>query len=90
MAVTLLGDSPATLNGRIAEHTEREIRVVIERALPPGAAVKVEWEQVLLLAEVRACGRRGDEYLAVLEIAHALYDTKELARLALTLMYPGR
>jgi hypothetical protein len=56
--------------------------LLIDREVPLGAAVKVEWSQTLLLGEVCYCRPEGEGFVVGLQLEHALYTTAELARLA--------
>ncbi|MGH9722824.1 MAG: hypothetical protein ACRD8O_21660 [Bryobacteraceae bacterium] len=84
--VTVLGNSPSTQEARIQECAGRAVLVEVDQRLPPGAAVKVEYDRTLLLGEVAGCRAEGDHYTASLEVAHALYNTDALARLARRLL----
>ena len=84
--VTVLGECDTTFLGRITNSSSRGIGLVIDRRVPLGSAVKVEWGHTLLLGEVRYCRPEGDGFAIGVDLEHALYHTEELARLARRLL----
>ena len=80
--VTVLGEIETQLPGRMTSCSAAGIGLVADRAIEPGAAVKVELRDTLLLGEVRRCRPEGEVFEISLDLAHALYHTEELARLA--------
>ena len=80
--VTVLGECDTKFLGRITNSSTRGIGLVIDRRVPLGSAVKVEWGNTLLLGEIRYCRPEGDGFAIGLDLEHALYQTEELARLA--------
>ena len=84
--VTVLGECDTKLLGRITNRSTRGIGLLIDRPVPLGGAVKVEWDHTLLLGEVRYCHPEGDGFAIGLDLEHALYHTEELARLAKRLL----
>ena len=59
--------------------------LLLESGIPPGTAVKVETEDILLLGEIMYCDPRGDKFTAGLELQHALYHLQDLGRLSAAL-----
>ena len=88
--VTVLGECDTKFLGRITNSSTRGIGLRIDRLVPLGSAVKVEWGQTLLLGEVRYCRPEGDGFTIGLDLEHALYHTEELARLARRLLEEDR
>ena len=84
--VTVLGECDTKFLGRITDSSTRGIGLLIDRRVPLGCAVKVEWGHTLLLGEVRYCRPEGDDFAIGLDLEHALYHTEELARLASRLL----
>lgn len=82
VAVTVLGDAPAAHSGEVAGFCGTAMRLMLEVPVPQGAAVKVEWEDTLLLGEVSDCQPDGSQYAINLKLEHSLVHTAELARLA--------
>ena len=85
--VTVLGECETKLLGRITNYSTYGLGLLVEKRLPIGAAVKVEWSHTLLLGEVSHCRPEGDGFAIGLELEHALYNTAELARLAKRLLH---
>jgi len=71
---------------RIENVSGAGMRLLLDRPLALGALIKVEWDDVLLLGEVRYCEPAGTGYAAGLELEHALLHTGELARLSRRLL----
>ena len=84
--VTVLGECETKLMGRITNYSSFGLGLTVDRRVPLGAAVKVEWSNTLLLGEVCHCRQEGDGFSIGLELEHALYNTAELARLAKRLL----
>jgi hypothetical protein len=84
--VTVLGECETKLLGRITNYSDFGMGLLIDRDVPLGAAVKVEWSQTLLLGEVCYCRKEGEGFAIGLKLEHALYNTSELARLAKRLL----
>jgi hypothetical protein len=62
------------------------MRLLLDRAIPQGAVLKVEWGDTLVLGEVCQCGPAGEQFLVGLKLEHSLLDTEQLARLARMLL----
>ncbi|MGH8247722.1 MAG: hypothetical protein ACREUU_14980, partial [Gammaproteobacteria bacterium] len=73
---------PHTLRAAIEERSFRGLKLDLAEGLSPGTAVKVEFDDVLLLGEVVHCRRHGFRFTVGLELEHAVYGTRDLARLA--------
>jgi hypothetical protein len=84
--VTVLGKCETKLLGRITNYSNFGLGLTVDRQVPLGAAVKVEWSNTLLLGEVCHCRQEADGFSIGLELEHALYNTAELARLAKRLL----
>ena len=83
---TVLGEPEVELYGQIVESSGKRLRLLLDRSIPQGAAVKVGFEQTLLLGEVCGCQPAGHEFEVALSLEHALVHTDELARLAQKLL----
>jgi hypothetical protein len=83
---TLLNGAPEPFPVRIVNMSGTGMRILLERPLPQGALVKVDWEDTLLLGEVCYCEAVETGYAAGLELEHALLQTGELARLSRRLL----
>ena len=86
VAVTVLRGVSEHVGGSVEAHEGQYLKLRVDRALPSGTPLKVEWHSALFLAEVTSCGFEGGHYSVSLETEHALYDTEELARLASRLL----
>lgn len=84
--VTILRGGDAHVSGLIEAHQGNYLRLRLDRAVPAGTPIKIEWGRAMILAEVTGCGYNGDHFSASLEIEHALFDTEEVARLARRLL----
>ncbi|MCC6859658.1 MAG: hypothetical protein IT158_13900 [Bryobacterales bacterium] len=80
-SVTVLGEPERVIRGRIVDHSPQGLGLDLEGPVPYGAAVKISWENRILLGEVCYCrtGRHGCR--AGIRVKHVLLDTNELARL---------
>jgi xanthine/CO dehydrogenase XdhC/CoxF family maturation factor len=75
VSVTLLGsgENHTVLAARIVSTSGRRMTLVCDLAAPPGAPVKVETPEYLVLAEILSVQNTHDtEATAVLRIRHAL------------------
>ena len=79
--VTVFGPPDVRVTARILDLSGRGLRVQADRPLPPGAAVKVEAEDVLFLGEVCYSIPANPGFEAGLTLEHSLMGLKELARL---------
>lgn len=86
VAVTVLRDLDEQVAGSVEAHDGRYLKLRLDREVPVGTLIKIEWRGLLFLAEVSGCNYDGASYLTSLEIEHALFDTEELARLASRLL----
>lgn len=86
VAVTVLRGPCEQVAASVEAHDGRYLKLRLDRAVPVGMPIKIEWRGTMFLAEVTGCGYEGASYSASLEIEHALYDTEELARLASRLL----
>lgn len=84
--IAVLGEREMKLPGRIANYSSHGMGLRVDRAVPIGAAVKVQWSNVLLLGEVCRCHADGEGFTIGLLLEHALYDTLALAELARRLL----
>jgi hypothetical protein len=84
--VTVLDEPEIEILGQIVESSGKRLRLVVDRSIRQGAAVKVGFEQTLLLGEVCGCQPAGREFEVALDLEHSLLHTDELARLARKLL----
>ncbi len=84
--VTVLGETGAVSSGRITQSSSETVNLLVEKPAKPGAAIKLEGDDVLFLGEVSSCHPEGASFAISVELRHALYNTRELARLAKRLL----
>jgi hypothetical protein len=89
VTVTLLGNAPFVVSGRVVNFSGKGICVRSPRALPPGAPLKIEFSDTLLLGEVVYCRGNDETYDVGITVEQALYHTRDLAALAQTLLDGG-
>ena len=82
IAVTLLGDVETVFPGKIVNVSAKGLGLWTNRELTPGAALKIELADTMLLGEVIYCRPDGDGYSAGIALEQALYHTRNLAVLA--------
>jgi len=84
--LTVLGERQTELYGNVVNLSGTGMRLIVNGAIPQGAAVKLEFEERLLLGEVCYCEPMGGDYAVGLNLEHSLVHTQELARLAARLL----
>ncbi len=84
--VTVLGRSELKITGQIVNLSGKGARLMLGAPIPIGTAVKIEWNQTLLLGEVCYCRPEAGGFSAGVELEHALLNTTELARLGRVLL----
>ena len=84
--LTTLGEKPEQVVAQIVNISGTGMRLLVDRMLAPGVALKVEWDEILLLGEVCYCQPEPEGYAIGLEMEHALLHTRDLARLAQQLL----
>ncbi|MCX6590184.1 MAG: PilZ domain-containing protein [Acidobacteria bacterium] len=91
--LTLLGDKPGqnhTLEGTILDFSGRGLRVEVQEAVAPGAAVRLDMKDQLMLGEICYCQRAENGKWAVgLQMEQALSHLDDLSRLMNALMGEG-
>ena len=80
--VTLLGDDEVSLEGRMVEISGCGMRLMLEEPLPVSAAVRVDYNDTLLLGEVCHATRQGESYTVGLALDQVLYELTRLSKLA--------
>jgi hypothetical protein len=81
VTVTVLGPSnQPVLAGRVLEMSGQGLRLNVSAAIPCGAPVKIEGNDILLIGEVCHSGALESGYSIGLKIEHVLSSLGELAR----------
>ncbi|MCC7175983.1 MAG: PilZ domain-containing protein [Bryobacterales bacterium] len=70
--VTVLRPEPLTLTGRLINLSSRGAGLIVQRELPVEAAVEVDFEDALLLGEVRWCRPEAATFVVGLSVDHWL------------------
>ncbi len=89
IAVTLLGIVEAVFPARIVNLSGKGMCLQTSQSLVPGAAVKIELADTLVLGEVIYCRPQEPGYQVGIALEQALYHTRELAALAARLLGDG-
>lgn len=84
--VTLIGVEAQELYGEVRRIEGRRTEFVTDTPIQPGQVLKLEWGEMLLLGEVRACRPEDCRYSILVEMEHSVRSTQELARLARALL----
>jgi hypothetical protein len=87
-AITVLGEPEIHLSCRLVDVSAKGMRLALQQALEPGAALKIELDDTLLLGEVVYCRAAEEAFEAGVALEHAIFQTSELARLAARLLDP--
>ena len=83
VAVTRLGPGiHSPFPGWIQNFSRRGMGLRIGQPVALSTPLKVEWGRMMVLGEVSHCSALECGYLVGLELAHTIFDTEELARLA--------
>jgi hypothetical protein len=84
--LTTLGEQSQELPAQIANLSGTGLRLLVDRHIPTGVTLRIEWDQILLLGEVCYCQSVDGGYAIGVELEHALLHTRDLARLARELL----
>ena len=72
--ITRIGSPEPGSWGRIASLHGRRLHLSTDEPLSPGASVRIDGPDFLLLGEICFCSREGEEYTAYFELEHAASD----------------
>lgn len=84
--ITILREAEDASSGRVTQSLGDTVDLRVEKPARPGDAIKLEGDDVLFLGEVSSCHPEGAGFVVSVEIEHALYNIRELARLAKRLL----
>jgi c-di-GMP-binding flagellar brake protein YcgR len=79
--VTVLGRHRQEMQGTAVDLSGRGMRIMLPDRVPPGDAVKVHLDDVLLLGEICYCRPQGRGFVVGIELDQALIGLADLARL---------
>ena len=65
------------------------MQLLMDTRLDPGTAIKVEWEDTMVLGEVFSCEPSNGRCAVGVRLEHSVLHTTDLARLARALAEPG-
>ncbi len=82
VSLVVLTGQEHELTGHVVNISQSGLRLLVRQPVAAGAAVKVEYEDTLLLGEAVYCYPAGDQFAVGLALEQALYGTGELAILA--------
>ena len=88
--LTVLGDHPAELDAYMSNLSGRGLRMTTSEAVPVSAAVKVNFDDTMMLGEVCYCEPSGTQWAVGLEMEQALSDLSGLGNLVERLMIEER
>ncbi len=88
--ITLLDQPRRVQKGRLANLSGRGMRIVVGEAMPIDGAVKVDWDDTLVLGEVRYCVPESNQFVIGLELQHSLTELGSLVRLSESLLAKTR
>ncbi len=93
VSLTLLGEKPGqnhSIEGMILDFSGRGLRVEVAEAVTPGAAVRLDLKDQLMLGEVCYCQRaENGSYALGLQMEQALSHLEDLSHLMNALMGEG-
>jgi hypothetical protein len=64
----------ASIKGRLADLSAHGLSLILDRELPSGSAIRVEWGETALTGETVYCQPRGREFLIGLKVNDPVYD----------------
>ena len=70
----------------MVEISDRGMRLMLDRPLPVSAAVRVDYDDTLLLGEVCHATRQGESYAVGLALDQVLHELTRLSQLAEALL----
>lgn len=79
--LTILGDSGLLLTAIAVEVSARGMRIVLDRPIPVGAAVKLESDDTLMLGEISYCRPESNGFVAGLRLDQVLRKSSQLETL---------
>jgi hypothetical protein len=80
VTVTVLSEPRRRIGGSISNASGRGLGVVMEARVEPGAALRIELEDAILLGEAIYCRSEGDTHFLGVELDQMLVGLTELGR----------
>ena len=80
VVVTVLSEPEMRLEGRVVDASGRGLGLVTPIPLPPGAAIRIEMDDSMVLGESIYCRSDGDGHFTGVELDQVLVGLTELSR----------
>jgi len=90
VVVTVLREPEARYPARIRNSSTRGMAIQIPAEVSPGTALKIEWNDSLVLGEAVYCHPEGDAYLVGIDLDQVLCGLAELGRRLSSFAPPGQ
>ena len=78
--VTVLGELPLKMHGRVRDASGRGLGLVVPRPVEPGAAIRIELDDSLVLGEAIYCRTDHGSHFIGVELDQVLVGLTELSR----------
>lgn len=80
VVVTILGEQPTRLEARVRNASGKGLGLFMSRMIHPGAAIRIEIEDAIVLGESIYCRKEPDGYFIGVELDQVLVGLTELGR----------
>ena len=80
IVVTILGEQPTRLAARVRNTSGRGLGLAMSRAVNPGAAIRIEIDDSVVLGEAVYCRGESEGYFIGVELDQVLVGLTELSR----------
>jgi hypothetical protein len=81
VTITIFGEPDIVISARVRNISGKGIGLELQNPVPPGAVLKVELPDALLLGEVIYCRKDEASHYAGVELEHSLCGLGELSRM---------
>ena len=89
VVVDVLSDPPARIHARVKNTSGRGLGLVTSAAIPPGAAIRIELDDSIVLGESIYCHAEGDSHFIGVELDQVLVGLTELGKKLEAFMNPA-
>jgi hypothetical protein len=80
VVVTVLGEGESRHTGIITNASSRGLALSVPAAIAPGTALKIEWDDAMVLGEAVFCRAASDDFLVGVELDQMLCGLTQLSR----------